>query len=94
MVCEGRWVIRSWVLNVGGGWREVCYQELGPDGGCGVDVEAAKPQLRHELELLQCFELPFAGPVRVGTIKGKPAIRVCTFMGLDFSLSRRQQPQL
>ena len=53
-------------------------------GEGGVGVEASKPQLRHALELIATFKLPFAGPVRIGSINGKPAIEVCSFLGLDF----------
>ena len=53
-------------------------------GEGGVCAEASKPQLRYELALSSTFELPCAGPVRIGSIKGKPAIKVCSFLGLDF----------
>ena len=49
-----------------------------------VDIKSAKPIVVHRAALEDSLELPFAGHVRVGAVKGKPAIKVCTFMGLTF----------
>ena len=54
---------------------------MGEGGGCD---EASKPQLQHEPALSSAFELAFAGPVKIGSTKGKACIKVCSFMGLDF----------
>ena len=49
-----------------------------------LDCKAKKPSLVCAGPLLDSLELPFAGHVRIGAIKNKGAMKVCSFMGLDF----------